>query len=366
MGGKGGPTGGMTGGKGGPPQQHHGEKTRSAPCGCEVNATSSTVGQFCTLEMDPENGMKVGLCRSCRDFADRSACKKAPGFMQSGSGMNAAQADCPLRGQADCRTRCFGAPSAVPQPPTCDSVKNVASFCKDNGANGLVAKAHSVQCADTWTMKQECTKKVDAHVCCRAPSNCKLDNGMGKVSFKSLQSLYTFRGDPDREGSFMHIYKHARVHLSNFKLKVWNTTPSLLNGKDNDGKGRSLLGLWDDHMMEGVFDDRGICGAAIQRLDQGLSACGLTHGGVTLLCSGTYPDRQSPASCPECFGLTGPPKDCHGDPGCLATQHGNDKWVNRTFNDSSAATVLAVCVTPCMANLNTRCCTVPKPACKFG
>ena len=325
MGGKGGPTDGMT--DAGP----NGKKTRSSPCGCEVNATSSTVGKFCTFIISGV-GMKVSECMSCGGVTDRSACNTNGHLSMTDKGLS-------LRGQADCRTRCFGAPSAVPQPPTCDSVKNVASFCKDNGANGLVAKAHSVQCADTWTMKQECTKKVDAHVCCRAPSNCKLDNGMGKVSFDSLQSMYTSHNGED---SFAHVYTLARIHLSNYKLKVWNTTPSLLNGDDNEGKGLSLLDLWDRHMRRDVFDDRGICGAAIQRLDQGLSACGLTYGGVTLLCSGTYPEQQ---------------QDPYGD---------GEKWVNRTFNDSSAATVLAVCVTPCMANLNTRCCTVPKPACKFG
>ena len=103
-------------------------------------------------------------------------------------------------------------------------------------------------------------------------------------------------GGSDRTSSsgvpFINVHKLARVHLSNYKLKVWNTTPSLLNGDDNEGKGLSLLDLWDRHMRRDVFDDRGICGAAIQRLDQGLSACGLTHGGVTLLCSGTYPEQQ--------------------------------------------------------------------------
>ena len=242
---------------------------RKTPCGCEVTATSNSYGKFCNFQ---GTNMKYGSCERC---TDRSACEDAV---------------LSLRGQADCRTRCFGAPPAVRQRPTCDSVKNVASFCKDNGANGLVSKAHSVQCADTWgTKRVPCTKKVDAHVCCRAPSNCKLDNGMGKVSFDSLQSMYTSHNGED---SFFHVYTLARIHLSNYKLKVWNTTPSLLNGDDNDGKGLSLLDLWDRHMRRDVFDDRGICGAAIQRLDQGLSACGLTHGGVTLLCSGTYPEQQ--------------------------------------------------------------------------
>ena len=64
-----------------------------------------------------------------------------------------------------------------------------------------------------------------------------------------------------------------------------------------------------------TFDDSGICRAAFEAFDRKQSVCGVQYGGVTFVCNGKSP----------------------------------------------ALSLLEACVTPCMENLNNRCCMVPAP-----
>ena len=270
----------------------------SPKCGCEIKGS-----KFCSYSTDDANSNK-GSCTSCGPYISANSCDI--------DGQ-------PPKTKADCQTWCLGAPRAVCRHPTCDSVKDAASFCKSNGANGLVANPGSVKCQATWSWKPvPCNKHDDAHTCCRAPTNCKLHNGMGDVSYNGLASVYG--ADYTGADDFKQSYLIARAHLSTFATKV-----SLSANGENDQP---------EMIAATKFDDRGICAVAMDRVDKGLNACGLTHNGVTLLCSGTY--------------------YANGDSNQL-----------HQFNDSSAAAVLATCVTPCMKNLNNRCCSVPKPVCCF-
>ena len=81
------------------------------------------------------------------------------------------------------------------------------------------------------------------------------------------------------------------------------------------------------------FDDGPICRWAFSRLNDGLSVCGLKHQGVTFRCHGSYWDGSE-----------------------LIAIH---EAMKGRFSQNSAAAVMAACVTPCMMNVNNRCCEVP-------
>ena len=198
----------------------------------------------------------------------------------------------------------------------------VAAFCRDNGANGLVANAGSVICHRGRHPSSSCAKASDAITCCRAPTTCVLHVGMGALSLAEMAAAH----NSVKSSSFEQHKKHMRamkaarkaadMHYSFFKVDgiqpVSSVNVNLYPGSTDK------------------FDDTPVCTAAFQRLDSGLDACGVTvatrsmnvtrsHGrttvNVTLVCPGKM---------------------------------------------TSAASVLAACVTPCMHNLNVKCCMVPK------
>ena len=73
------------------------------------------------------------------------------------------------------------------------SAAEVAAFCRDNGANGLVANAGSVLCfVPSQDPSSSCARASDAIVCCRAPTTCVLHVGMGALTADDMGAAHRY------------------------------------------------------------------------------------------------------------------------------------------------------------------------------
>ena len=146
-----------------------------------------------------------------------------------------------------------------------------------------------------------CDAAVDGHTCCRPPSVCTLKIGLGAVSPDAIATQHGLR----KGGHAVHMSDMAALYLRANAKNLFNTAR-----KHFVRSGGSPL-----TSASGIFDDSGICRAAFEAFDRKQSVCGVQYGGVTFACNGK----------------------------------------------SSALSLLEACVTPCMENLNNRCCMVPAP-----